>query len=63
LCKDFDNFFDKFFKKPLFSVPKLFAEKSCYLSVDVSEGTRDIIVKAEIPGVEIEEIEVFQKTD
>ena len=58
LRKDFDDFFDRFFSKPEFSIPKLFSERSWYPNVDVSEGKRDIIVKAEIPGVDKEGIDL-----
>ena len=58
LRKDFDDAMDRFFSDPVFSVPKLFSEKSWYPSVDVSEGKKNIIVKAEIPGVEKEGIDI-----
>ena len=58
LRKDFDDFFDSFFSEPAFSIPKLFSEKSWFPNVDVSEGKRDIIVKAEIPGVDKEGIDI-----
>ena len=57
LSKDFDSLLDRFFKEPVFSIPRLF-EESWYPSVDVSEGKRDIIVKAEIPGVDKEGIDI-----
>ena len=56
--KDFDEVMDRFFSDPAFSIPKVFSEKSWYPSVDVSEGKRNIIVKAEIPGVDKEGIDV-----
>jgi len=56
--KDFDDLFDRFFSEPAFSIPKLFSEKSWYPTVDVSEGKRNIIVKAEIPGVDKEGIDL-----
>ena len=55
---DFDNWMDRFFNEPAFSVPELFSDKSWYPNVDVSEGKRDIIVKAEIPGVDKEGIDI-----
>ena len=58
LRKDFDDLFDRFFSEPVFSIPKLFSEKSWYPTVDVSEGKKDIIVKAEIPGVDKEGIDI-----
>jgi HSP20 family protein len=36
----------------------LFSEKSWYPTVDVSEGKKDITVKAEIPGVDKEGIDI-----
>ena len=58
LRKDFDDLFDRYFSEPPFSIPKLFSEKSWYPTVDVSEGKKDIIVKAEIPGVDKEGIDI-----
>lgn len=58
LRKDFDDLMDSFFSEPVFSIPKLFSEGSWYPSVDVSEGKSDIIVKAEIPGVDKEDIDL-----
>jgi len=58
LRKDFDDLLDRFFSEPVLSVPKLFSEKSWYPTVDVSEGKNDIIVKAEIPGVDKEGIDI-----
>ena len=55
---EFDDWMDRFFKVPVFSIPELFSEKSWYPNVDVSEGRRDIIVKAEIPGVDKEGIDI-----
>lgn len=57
--KDFDTLFNKFLDEPLFRFPRPFAEDAWYPSVDVSEGKKDIIVKAEIPGVEQKDIEVY----
>ena len=56
--KDFDDFFDRFFSESAFSISKLFSESSWYPTVDISEGKRDIIVKAEIPGVDKEGIDL-----
>lgn len=56
--KDFDDFFDRFFSEPVSSIPELFSERSWYPNVDVSEGKRDIIVRAEIPGVDKEGIDL-----
>ena len=58
LRNHFDNWMDRFFNEPVFSVPELFSDESWYPNVDVSEGKRDIIVKAEIPGVDKEGIDI-----
>jgi len=58
LRKDFDDLFDRFFSESALSISKLFSEKKWYPTVDVSEGKRDIIVKAEIPGVDKEGIDL-----
>lgn len=58
LRKDFDDLMDRFLSEPVFSIPKLFSEINWYPTVDVSEGKRDIIVKAEIPGVDKEGIDI-----
>ena len=58
LRNHFDNWMDRFFNEPVFSVPELFSDESWYPNVDVSEGKRDIIVKAEIPGVAKEGIDI-----
>ena len=56
--KDFDNLVDRFFSEPVFSIPKLFSEGSWCPNVDVSEGKRNIIIKAELPGVDKEGIDL-----
>ena len=58
LRKDLDDLMDRFFGDPVFTIPNLFSEKSWYPNVDVSEGKTDIIVKAEIPGVDKEGIDI-----
>ncbi len=58
LRQDFDDAMDRFFGDPVFSIPKLFSEKSWYPNVDVSEGKKNIIVKAEVPGVDKEGIDI-----
>ena len=58
LRKDLDDWMDRFFTAPAFSFSEPFSEKSWYPSVDVSEGKRDVVVKAEIPGVDKEGIDI-----
>lgn len=56
--KDFDNLADRFFKTGFSPLTEDFFEKSWYPTLDVSEGKKDIVVKAEIPGVEAKDIDV-----
>ncbi|MBN1471291.1 MAG: Hsp20/alpha crystallin family protein [Syntrophaceae bacterium] len=53
-----DDFFDRFFRDPLFSERGLFSEQNWYPSVDVSEGKKEIMIKAEIPGVDRKDIDI-----
>lgn len=59
LHKNFNNLMDRFFDESLLPFPRVFSEDTWYPSVDISEGKKDIIVKAEIPGVEQKDIEVY----
>ena len=59
LRKDFGRLFDRFFDEPLFPIPNLFSEDAWYPTVDISEDKKGIIVKAEIPGVDQKDIEVY----
>ena len=56
--RDFDKMLDRFFEAPVFSTPELFSSGSWHPNVDVSEGRKTIIVKAELPGVEKENIDL-----
>jgi len=56
--KDKEDLFDRFFSMPMHFGRSLFSDKSWYPSVDVSEGNQDIIVKAEIPGVDRKDIDI-----
>ena len=56
--KDFDDLMDRFFRDPVFSIPRFFSDEIWHPTVDVSEGRRDITVKAEIPGVDKEGIDI-----
>ena len=56
--KNFDEMLDRFFKEPVFSVPGLFSGGNWRPNIDVSEGKKSIIVKAELPGVEKEGIDL-----
>jgi HSP20 family protein len=56
--KEFDNLVDRFFGTGLFPMTEGFFEKNWYPTLDVSEGKKEITVKAEIPGVEAKDIDV-----
>lgn len=56
--KDKEDFFGRFFSMPLHFNRNLFSDESWYPSVDVSEGNKEIIVKAEIPGVDRKDIDI-----
>jgi HSP20 family protein len=55
---DFENLVDRFFKESAFPGDGLFSEKGWHPTVDVSEGKRDIVVKAELPGVDKDGIDI-----
>jgi len=56
--RDKEDLFDRFFSMPTSFGRGLFSDESWYPSVDVSEGKKDIIVKAEIPGVDRKDIDI-----
>ena len=58
LQHDFDDLVDRFFGESLAPMRSLFSEDFWYPTVDVSENRKNIIVKAEIPGVELKDIDV-----
>ncbi|QTA90155.1 Hsp20/alpha crystallin family protein [Desulfonema magnum] len=53
-----DDFFKRFFDISPFDKRSLFSEKAWFPYTDVSEGEKDITVKAEIPGADKEDIDV-----
>ncbi len=59
LRRDFNFLVEKFFGEPAFAIPRSFFDETWYPNVDVSEGKKDIIVKAELPGVDKEGIEIY----
>lgn len=52
------DFFDRFFDLPARFDRGIFSDEDWFPSVDVSEGKKDIIVKAEIPGVDRKDIDI-----
>jgi HSP20 family protein len=55
---ELDNLFDRFFDLDFPSTRDLFKESGWFPSVDISEGKKEITVKAEIPGVEAKDIDI-----
>lgn len=53
--QEFNDMLERFFGEPF---PKGLSGENWYPSVDVSERDKDIIVKAEIPGVEKDDIDI-----
>lgn len=53
-----DEFLDRFFRDPFFTERGLFSDQGWYPSVDMSEGKKEILVKAEIPGVDRKDIDI-----
>ena len=58
LRKEMDSLFDRFFRGELFPSTEFMREGNWLMRVDVSEGKKDITVKAEIPGVEAKDIDI-----
>lgn len=56
--KDTEDLLDRFFREPMIFGRGLFSDASWYPRADVSEGKKDIIVKAEIPGVDRKDIDI-----
>ena len=56
--RDFDDFVNRFFDRDFWAPSDLFREDRLLPSVDISEGKKDITVKAEIPGVEANDIDI-----
>ena len=56
--KDTEDFVGRFFREPMHFGSGLFSDVNWYPSADVSEGEKDIIVKAEIPGVDRKDIDI-----
>ena len=56
--KDKKDLFDRFFTMPMRFDRSLFSDDSWSSSVDVSEGKQDIIVKAEVRGVDRKDIDI-----
>ena len=58
LRRDFDDIANRFFERDFWAPGDLLREDSLLPSIDISEGKKDITVKAEIPGVEANDIDI-----
>ena len=56
--KEMDSLFDRFWGKELFPATENMFEGGWIPSVDVSEGKKDITVKAEVPGMDPKDIDI-----
>ncbi len=56
--REFDKLFNRFFDTDFPSVRELFSKEQWLPRLDVSEGQKDITVKAEIPGCDAKDIHV-----
>ena len=57
LRRDIDSMYDRFFE-PDFLPSTLFGKGKWGPKLDISEGRKDIIVKAEIPGIEAKDLDI-----
>jgi HSP20 family protein len=53
-----DNLYDRFFEPNFLPSPSLFGETKWDPTLDISEGRKDITVKAEIPGIEAKDFDI-----
>ena len=58
LRRDFDDIANRFFDRDFWAPGDLFREDHLLPSIDIREGKKDITVKAEIPGVEANDIDI-----
>lgn len=58
LRRDFGDFVNRFFDRDLWEPGDLSSADRWFPSVDISEGKKEITVKAEIPGVEAKDIDI-----
>jgi HSP20 family protein len=55
---DFDDLVNRFFGRDFWAPGDLLREDRWFPSVDITEGKKEITVKAEIPGVEAKDIDI-----
>ena len=58
LSRDFNDVYDRFFESDFIPSSYLFGEGKWGPKLDISEGRKDITVKAEIPGIEAKDLDI-----
>ncbi len=58
LRRQFDTMYDRFFEPDFMPAASVFGKGKWGPKLDVSEGRKDIIVKAEIPGIEAKDLDI-----
>jgi HSP20 family protein len=58
LRRNFDDLVSRFWNRNFMASGGLFGEEGWFPSVDVSEGKKEITVRAEIPGMEAKDIDI-----
>ena len=56
--REIDNLYDRFFEPNFLPSTYLFGEGKWDPTLDISEGRKDITVKAEIPGIEAKDFDI-----
>jgi HSP20 family protein len=56
--REIDNLYDRFFEPNFLPSSYLFGEGKWDPTLDISEGRKDITVKAEIPGIEAKDFDI-----
>jgi HSP20 family protein len=58
LRREIDNIYDRFFEPDFLPSTYLFGKGKWGPKLDISEGKKDIIIKAEIPGIEAKDFDI-----
>jgi len=56
--REIDNLYDRFFEPNFLPSSYIFGEGKWDPTIDISEGRKDITVKAEIPGIETKDFDI-----
>ena len=58
LSREFEDVYDRFFEPDFMPSSYIFSEEKWGPKLDISEGRKAIIVKAEIPGIEAQDFDI-----